>query len=263
MRQRMMIGRYIAGDSWMHGLDPRAKIVAMPLFMIAVFLVDGYIAAGALLLFTVALLRFSGIGLRPFARAVRPLLFLLLFIFLFHLLFSPGGSKWLQLGSFALYSGGLERGIVAAGRMVLFIVFAAALTFTTPPDQLAQGLGSVLSPLRRLRVPTDRLALMLGIALRFVPTLFDEAERIWRAQVSRGLDLRSGSLLRRARLLIALLIPVCAGAIRRALALADAMESRGYRIGAPRTSYRTFGWGAADTGFVLLLLVPIVAVAFV
>ncbi|MFS0727687.1 energy-coupling factor transporter transmembrane component T [Paenibacillus sp. 1P07SE] len=188
-------------------------------------------------------------------------MFLLIFIFFFHLLVEDGGSRYLQLGTFAFYTGGLERGVVAASRMILFIIYAAMLTFTTQPDRLAQGLSSVLTPLSLLGVPIPRLTLMLGIALRFVPTLFEEAERLWKAQVSRGLDLRRQPLASRARLLAALLIPVSTGAFRRAMALADAMESRGYRLDMARTVYRSLGWQAADSWFLVLFALPVTAAA--
>lgn len=258
----MIFGRYIAGDSWMHRLDPRAKILAVPLFMAAVFLVDDYTKLLALLAFTLLLVKSTSISLLAVARAVKSLWLLLSFIVLFHLLFDSSGAQLMQVGAVALYTGGLERGIVAALRMVMFIVFAAVLTFTTQPDQLAQGLGEVLAPLRRLGVRSDRLTLMLGIALRFVPTLFDEAQRIWKAQVSRGLDLRSQPLQKRARLLAALLIPVTAGALRRAVALAEAMEARGYRLDAPRTRYRSLSWQLRDSCFLGLFVLPIAAAAW-
>ena len=261
-KQRMILGRYIVGDSWMHRLDPRAKILAVPLFMTAVFLVDDYTKLVVLLVFTLVVVKTTSIPLLAVARAVKPLWLLLSFIVVFHLLFESKGAQLMQVGALAFYTGGLERGVVAALRMVMFIVFAALLTFTTQPDQLAQGLGGVMAPLRRLGLRTDRLTLTLGIALRFVPTLFDEAERIWKAQISRGLDLRSQPLRRRARLLAALLIPVTAGALRRALALADAMEARGYRLDAPRSRYRSLSWQVRDSCFVVLFIAPIAAAAW-
>ena len=261
MKRKIILGRYMEGDSWVHRLDPRAKTAAMPLFMVAVFLVDGYMGVLALLLFTAAVIRATGIPHRYFIRAMKPLMFLLLFILVFHILYDAGGGKLLDVGAFKVYAGGLEKGIVSASRMGLFIMLAAVLTFTTQPEQLAQGLGSLLRPLTYIGVPTDRLVLMLGIALRFIPTIFEEAERLWKAQQSRGLDLSSRSLKEKARLIIALLVPVTTGAFRRAIGLADSMEARGYRLGAPRSRFRAFVWKRADTLFVALFLLPVAAAA--
>ncbi|VTR33487.1 Energy-coupling factor transporter transmembrane protein EcfT [Actinobacillus pleuropneumoniae] len=203
MKRKIILGRYMEGDSWVHRLDPRAKTAAMPLFMVAVFLVDGYMGVLALLLFTAVVIRITRIPYRYYIRAMKPLMFLLLFILVFHILYDAGGGKLLDVGAFKVYAGGLEKGIVSASRMGLFIMLAAVLTFTTQPEQLAQGLGSLLRPLTCISVPTDRLVLMLGIALRFIPTIFEEAERLWKAQQSRGLDLSSRPLREKARLIIA------------------------------------------------------------
>lgn len=261
MRERLLIGRYVERDSWIHRLDPRSKTIGMALFMIAVFLVDSYATAAALLVFALAVMRSSRISLALFARAVKPLLFLVLFIFLFHLLFETGGVQLIDVGPFALYAGGLERGVVSASRMLIFIMFAMLLTFTTQPDRIAQGLQHLLHPLRAIGLPVERFVLMLQIALRFVPTIFEEAERLWKAQQSRGMDLRGRPLREKTRLIIALLVPITVGTFRRAIGLADSMEARGYRIGAQRTAYRQLSWGRNDTLFLLIFAIPLAVAA--
>ncbi len=261
MRERLLIGRYVERDSWIHRLDPRSKTIGMALFLIAVFLVDSYVTAAALLVFALAVMYSSRISLVLYARAVKPLLFLVLFIFLFHLLFETGGVQLIDVGPFALYAGGLERGIVSASRMLIFIMYALLLTFTTQPDRIAQGLQHLLRPLRIIGLPVDRFVLMLQIALRFVPTIFEEAERLWKAQQSRGMDLRGRPLREKTRLIIALLVPITVGTFRRAISLADSMEARGYRIGEPRSAYRQLTWGRYDTVFLLIYAVPLAIVA--
>lgn len=261
MRERLLIGRYVERDSWIHKLDPRSKTIGMALFMIAVFLVDSYLAAAALFVFALAIMRSSRISLLLFAKATKPLLFLVLFIFLFHLLFESGGVQLIDVGPFALYAGGLEKGIVSAARMLIFIMFAMLLTFTTQPDRLAQGLQDLLRPLRAVGLPIDRFVLMLQIALRFVPTIFEEAERLWKAQQSRGMDLRGRPLREKTRLIIALLVPITVGTFRRAIGLADSMEARGYRIGELRTAYRQLTWARSDTLFLLCFVLPLAVVA--
>lgn len=259
MKERIMFGRYVDRDSWVHRLDPRAKIIAMPLFMTAVFLTDSYAGVLAILVFALAVMLATRIPIPLYARAIKPLLFLILFIFLFHLLFDTGGKRLVELGPVALYAGGMEKAVVSASRMTVFIAFAAILTFTTQPDQLATAFGRIIRPLRAIGVNTEKIALMLRVSLRFIPTIFEEGDRLYKAQVSRGLTLTDQSLVKKARLLIALLVPVTAAVFRRAVILADSMEARGYRLEATRTSFRSFDWRAADSLFLLLFALPITA----
>lgn len=260
-KQRMIIGRYIHRDSSIHMLDPRAKTVSMLLFMLGVFLCKSYAEVLVLLLFTLTMILCTRIPLGIYIRAVKPLLFLILFIILFHALFDQegAGTRLVDTGAFALYSGGLKKGLIAAARMTLFIMFTAILTFTTQPDRLAQGLGSLLRPLQGIGVPVNRMMLMLSVALRFIPAIFEEAERIWKAQISRGLELKEKPMKEKARLLIAMLVPVTAGAFRRAVQLADSMEARGYQLNGERTAYRTLHWRPADTLYILTFLLPAAA----
>ncbi|MFD2117497.1 energy-coupling factor transporter transmembrane component T family protein [Paenibacillus yanchengensis] len=261
MNNRLIIGRYIVGDSFIHRLDPRSKLIGMFLFMIAIFLVNSYTTIVIALLFTTSILLLSKIPLLLYLKAIRPLLFLLIFISLFHVFFHNEGSRLLQAGNFAIYSGGLEKGLVSAGRMTLFITFAAMLSFTTQPDSIATGLSSILKPLNKLRIPVARFSLMLSIALRFIPTIFEEAERIWKAQVSRGFSLANKPLKEKAQLIIALLVPVTQGAFRRAISLADSMEARNYRLDHKRTAYRQMTWTIADSSYLCMFIIPIVLIA--
>lgn len=257
MKTRLRFGRYVPGNSVIHRLDPRAKTLSMLLFMVAVFLIDGYAEAAGVLAFAVTLMLASRIPLAAYVKAVRPLLLLVLFVALFHILFDNSGTALFAAGPFEFYSGGLARGFISAFRMVLFISFTAILTFTTEPDRLTDAIGSLLVPFGRAFA--DRLALMLGIALRFIPTIFEEGERLYKAQLSRGLDLKEKPMREKARSLLALLAPLTVSVFNRSLRLAESMEARGYRIGAPRTRYRTFAWRKADTLFLLLFLLPIAA----
>lgn len=257
MKYKLMLGRYIEGYSLLHRLDPRSKLAGMFLFIAAVFLIDSYITLSIGFAFTIMIMILSKIPLTYYARAVKPLLLLIAFITLFHIFFHSEGARLLKAGVLTVYSGGLEKGIVAAGRMTLFISFAAVLSFTTQPDRIAGALSSFLRPLQKLGLPVDRLALMLSLSLRFVPTIFEEAERIWKAQVSRGFSLAGQPFKEKARRIIALLVPVTVSAFRRAESLADAMEARGYRLGAPRTQYRQMSWQQIDTLFLLSFALPL------
>ena len=257
MKHKLMLGRYIDGHSLLHRLDPRSKLAGMLLFMAAVFLINSYATLIIALAFTFIVIMMTRIPLSYYIKAVKPLLFLIAFIALFHIFFHAEGARLLKAGTFSIYSGGLEKGLVSAGRMTLFITFAAVLSFTTQPDRIAGALGSLLRPLQWIGLPIDRLVLMLSISLRFIPTIFEEAERIWKAQVSRGFSLTNRPLKEKAKLIIALLVPVTAGAFRRAASLADSMEARSYRLGAPRSQYRQMAWQHIDTLFLLSFALPI------
>lgn len=257
MRQKLMLGRYVDGQSYIHRLDPRSKLAGMLLFIAAVFLINSYFTLVIGVVFTLIMMLLTKIPLIYYVRAIKPLIFLIIFITLFHLFFHTEGARMLKVGVFSIYSGGLEKGLIAAGRMTLFISFAAVLTFTTQPDRIASALSSFLGPLQKLGVPVARFSLMLSLSLRFVPTIFEEAERIWKAQVSRGFSLANQSLKVRATRIIALLVPVTSSAFRRAESLAEAMEARSYRLGAARTQYRQMIWRLPDTLFLLSFVVPI------
>lgn len=251
MNDRLVWGKYVAADSWFHRLDPRAKIIATLLFMFSVFLVDSLAEAGVVALFTCGAIGMTRIPVSRYVRALRPLLFIMLFILVFHLVATRGnGTVLVAAGPFTFYSGGLERGTLAVARMILFVAFASILTFTTPPGQLTQALEHLSRPLARFGFPAGKLALMVSISLRFIPTVFEEAEKIVKAQLSRGLDLESKPLSTKARLLVSLLVPVTVGAIRRALELAESMAARGYAIGKPRTSFYRLVWKARDSWFI-------------
>jgi len=260
MRARIVLGRYIDTGSWVHSLDPRAKTAGMLLFMVAVFVTSSYSGIVILLLFSLIYMKVAAIPLRMFARAVKPLLFIVLFIFLFQLLFTASGTQLVDLGAFKLYTGGLHKGLVAASRMVLFVAFAALASFTTKPERLTQALGWLLQPLCHVGGSPDRLALMIGVSLRFIPTVFEKAERIWKAQVSRGLELRGRPLGQQAKLVLSLLVPITTGAFRRAIDLSESMEARGYRLGAPRSAYRRMAWQRRDTWFLASFLPLLAAV---
>jgi len=257
MKHKLMLGRYIEGQSLLHRLDPRSKLASMLCFIAAVFLINSYVTLFIGLVFTLIIIVLTKIPLSYYIRAIKPLIFLIAFITLFHIFFHTEGARMLKVGVFSIYSGGLEKGLVAAGRMTLFIAFAAVLSFTTQPDRIANALGSFLRPLKRLGVPVERLTLLLSLSLRFIPTIFEEVERIWKAQVSRGFSLADQPLKEKAKRTIALLVPVTSSAFRRAESLADAMEARSYRLGASRSQYRQMLWKRSDTLFVLSFTLPI------
>lgn len=259
MANRMIMGKYIETGSCIHRLDPRAKTLAMLLYMAAVFLVRSAAELALLAAFSAAVMAATRIPFRLYLRSLRPLLFLMLFIFVFHVLFDTSGNWSVNLGPVRLYSGGVQKGFMSVARMVLFVAYTAVLTLTTPPLLLTQALESLMKPLALFRISPRKVTLMLTTALRFIPTVFEEAQKILRAQASRGMDLADQKLLQKAWLLISLLVPVTAGAIRRAAELVDSMEARGYRLHHPRSRFHVLHWSWRDTLFIVATSLMVLA----
>lgn len=253
------LGQFYPVASPVHALDPRAKILATATFVVGLFLIDtttGLLFVAAAL---VALVAVSRIPARTFARLLRPVLFIVVLTVFFQVLFSREGVKLIEWGFFEIHSGGLRLGIFLALRILLLVSAAGLLTATTAPVALADGIEDLLSPMKKLRFPAHEVAMMMTIALRFIPTLGEEAEKITRAQAARGADFSEGGPLRRARALVPVLVPLTVGAFRRADELAEAMESRGYRGGEGRTRFRELRFRTRDAlALVVTLLVLVV-----
>jgi energy-coupling factor transport system permease protein len=245
------LGQFYPVASPVHDLDPRAKILATAVFVVGLFLIDSTVG----LLFVAAAL----VATRTFLLLLRPVLFIVALTVLFQVLFSREGVTLVEWGFFEVHSGGLSLGVFLALRILLLVSSAGLLTATTAPVALADGIEDLLSPLKRVRFPAHEVAMMMTIALRFIPTLSEEAEKIRGAQAARGADFSEGGPLRRARSLVPVLVPLTVGAFRRADDLAEAMESRGYRGGEGRTRYRELRFRKRDalalavTAFILLI----------
>ncbi len=242
----LLLGRFVPIDSPLARLDPRAKILAAVLVLGALLMPRSPIAfLPALALFLVAA-RASRLPARVFLGPIPSLGWLLLVTLLFQVVFLPGaGEPLATLGPVAITEPALVRGLSLSVALLLTLLFASLVTLTTSPIDVADALRAGLAPLRRLRVPVEDFALLSMIALRFVPTLVEEAERIRKAQVARGLRPARG-LLGGARALLPLLVPLLEGAFRKADHLAVALEARGYAPGAPRVAYRALRFRAAD-----------------
>jgi energy-coupling factor transport system permease protein len=240
------IGQFYPAESLLHALDPRAKIVATSGLVAGLFLVDS--AAGLLLVSATVVLLVAASHVPPgaFFRLVRPVAFVVALTVVFQVLFSREGRELLAWGPLEVHAGGVRMGIFLGLRILLLVSAAGLLTATTAPVALADGLEDLLSPLKRLRFPAHETAMMMTIALRFIPTLHEETQKITRAQAARGADFSEGGPIRRARAMLPVLVPLTIGAFRRADELAEAMESRGYRGGEGRTRYRELRFGARD-----------------
>lgn len=240
------LGRFYPVGSPLHELDARAKILSTGILAVGLFLVDS--VAGFLLISAAVVLLVAASRVPPgvFLGFLKPVALIVALTVLFQVFFSREGATLLEWGFLQVHEGGLFRGLFLALRILLLVSTAALLTATTAPVELADGIEDLLSPLKRFRFPAHELAMMITIALRFIPTLHEEAQKITRAQAARGADFSEGGPIRRARAMLPVLVPLTIGAFRRADELAEAMESRGYRGGEGRTRYRELRFRARD-----------------
>ncbi len=233
----MTLGQFFPGFSPIHKLDPRTKILLAILFIVTIFLADTPLSFLVLTILTLLLIPISKISARVIFRGIRPILLILLFTSVLNLFMTGGeGEPLVAFWVFRIYREGIIRAVLMSLRVVLLVIGTSLLlTYTTSPISLTDGLDSLLSPLNLLHVPVQVFSMMMTIALRFIPTLVEETEKIMNAQKSRGADFTSGSLFRRAKALIPLLVPLFVSAFKRAEELAVAMECRCYRVGGKRT----------------------------
>lgn len=234
MLQNITIGQYFPGTSFLHKMDPRAKIVGTTLFIVAIFLANTAIAYGLVAAFTLLCMGISRLPLRLLWTSVKPLWIIIVFTMGIHVFTTPGTVVWEYSWIHITYEG-LSMGFQMGARLVFLILFSSLLTYTTSPISLTDGIEHLLTPFKRIGVPAHELAMMMTIALRFIPTLLDETDRIMKAQSARGADFVTGSIVQRAKNMVPLLVPLFISAFRRADELATAMEARCYRGGVNRT----------------------------
>ncbi len=245
------LGRYIPLDSVMHRMDPRAKIGAMFLILISVFLPTGFLGyaiLGVVILFAVYL---SKLNLKFVWKAMKPMLFMLAFLMTINILVQKTGTVLLDINGFKIYSDAIFQTIYVAIRLVLMIMVTTILTATTKPLEMTLGIEDLLKPFAVIGVPAHEIAMMISIALRFIPTLIEETERIMKAQASRGVDLKEGKIKEKIMAILSLIVPLFVSAFQRAEELANAMEARGYSPQASRTRYKQLKFKFPD--YVLLL----------
>jgi len=257
MLEKMIFGRFIPGTSFIHRLDPRSKLSFILFFVIAVFLANNAFTYGILLAFTFLVIFTSRIRLYFLINGLKPILFLIIFTFLMHILFTKEGALLLDWKIIKIYEEGLRQGIFISLRFLVLVLMTSILTLTTSPISITDGMEDLLQPFKRFKLPVHELALMMSISLRFIPTLMDETDKILKAQLARGSDISTGSIKERIRAVIPLLVPLFVSAFKRAEELAIAMEVRGYRGGEGRTRYRQLKWDWRDTlalGLLVLLI---------
>lgn len=261
MMEKMIFGRFIPGESIVHRLDPRSKLIFVFAFIVVVFLANNAITYGILLAFTLFVVLMSRIRIYFLVNGLKPVIFLMVFTFLLHVLFTKEGAVLVDLGFLKIYEEGVMQGIFISTRFLVLVFMTTVLTLTTSPILITDGIETLLNPLKKIKLPVHELALMMSISLRFIPTLMDETDKIMKAQMARGSDLSAGPIKDRLKAVVPLLVPLFVSAFKRAEDLATAMEVRGYRGGEGRTRYRQLKWNFRDT-FSLLVLAAMAALLF-
>ncbi|MBP2645199.1 MAG: transporter transrane protein EcfT [Firmicutes bacterium] len=249
------LGQYFPGNSIIHRLDPRIKIFITLLFFGGIFLAGNYSSYGLLILFSGFIISKAGVPIKHIARSIKPLWLLILLTVSVHI-FSTPGTVILNIGPLTATMEGLQQALFMTVRLVLLIIIASILTLTTSPLVLTDGVEHLLSPFRRIGLPAHEIAMMMTIALRFIPTLLEETDRIMKAQTARGADFIHGNILQRVKNMVPLLVPLFISAFRRADELAVAMEARCYRGGENRTRMKELKYHMRDwLAFVVALIV--------
>ena len=264
MLKDITLGQFFPGDSLLHRLDPRTKIVLLFFFLAAIFIFDSPLAYAALTAFTAALIAVSRVPPFLMLKALKPLSWIIAFTFVIHLVSTPGDA-FFHVWLFDLTWQGAAKGFFIALRLALLILLSALLTYTTSPLALTDALETLMQPAKRVGVPAHEIAMMMTIALRFVPTLIEEADKIMKAQQARGADFTEGSVIERVKGFVPVLVPLFISAFRRADDLALAMEARCYRGGVGRTQMKALRISSIDYvayAFGALFFAALVALKF-
>lgn len=231
---KITIGQYLPFDTFMHRLDPRVKLIGVFAYIITIFFVDDFVSFIPFAILLVLMLYTAKIPVKNVFKSLRPLLFIIIVTAIINLFTAPGNTI-VSFGRLTITDEGVYRTLFTIIRLILIILTTSMLTYTTSPMELTDGLEKLFSPLKRFGFPAGELAMMISISLRFIPTLFDEANKIRMAQMARGADFESGNIFNRAKAMIPLLVPLFINSFKRSDELATAMEARMYRIGEERT----------------------------
>ena len=260
MLKDITLGQFFPGDSFIHKLDPRTKLIMLVVYIVALFSAGNWISYGVCFAFLAFCITISKIPLKSIVRGMKPLVFILVFTGILNLFFTTGETVLVHIWVITITLEGLVRAIFMTIRILMLITCTFLLTYTTSPIALTDGLEALMDPLKKLRVPVHELAMMMCIALRFIPTLIEETDKIMAAQKARGADFETGSLMERVRALVPILVPLFISAFRRADELATAMECRCYHGGEGRTKMKLLrytSWDFRAFGIGILLLAAI------
>ena len=263
MLKDITLGQYFPGNSHIHRLDPRTKLIMLVVYIVALFLAKSWVSYAVMFVFLVFSIKISTIPPKSILRGMKPLVMILVFTGVLNIFFTQEGKVLVNFWIITITSGGVSRAVLMMLRILMLISGTFLLTYTTSPIALTDGLEALLNPLKKVGVPVHELSMMMCIALRFIPTLIEETDKIMSAQKARGADFETGSLTDRAKALVPILVPLFISAFRRADELATAMESRCYQGGDGRTKMKllryhrgdivTFGIGACLVAVVSVL----------
>ena len=246
MLKDITLGQYFPGDSFIHRLDPRTKLLMVVVYIVALFMASSWLSYGLVIVFLAVCIKISTIPLKSITRGLKPVLMIVIFTGILNLFFTPGTHEIVNLFGFSLTWEAVERAAQMILRIMLLITGTFLLTYTTSPIALTDGLENLLTPLKAIKFPVHELSMMMCIALRFIPTLIEETDKIMSAQKARGADFETGSIMDRARALIPILVPLFISAFRRADELAIAMECRCYQGGEGRTKMKQLHYTRLD-----------------
>ncbi len=246
MLKDITLGQYFPGTSIIHRLDPRTKLIMLVVYIVALFLAKGWAGYGLMFAFLAWTVKVSTIPPKSIVKGMKPLVMILVFTGLLNLFFTQEGVLLVDVWIIKIYSGGLSHAVMMVLRILMLISGTFLLTYTTSPIALTDGLEALMNPLKKIKVPVHELSMMMCIALRFIPTLIEETDKIMCAQKARGADFENGSLLERAKALIPILVPLFISAFRRADELATAMECRCYQGGEGRTKMKLLRYHRED-----------------
>ncbi len=257
MLKDITLGQFFPGKSVVHRLDPRTKLLFLIVYIVALFVASNWISYGVMLAFLIFVIAISTIPVKSIFKGLKPLVFILIFTGVLNMFFTAGETVLVSFWVITITLEGVIRAVFMTLRILMLVAGTFLLTYTTSPVALTDGIESLLSPLKRIRVPVHELAMMMCIALRFIPTLIEETDKIMSAQKARGADFESGSLLSRVKALVPILVPLFISAFRRADELATAMECRCYQGGDSRTKMKLLRYHRCDvlaflTGILLL-----------
>jgi Cobalt transport protein. len=244
---KLLLGRYVPGQSLLHRLDARAKLIAGFSFIFILFIAVNWQAYVFLWVFTFFIMSLTGISFRTFVRGVKPLIWLILFTVCLQILFTSGGTSYFEWGPINISEFGLMNGFFIFSRFVMLVLVSTAITLTTQPIDMADAIRRLLKPLRAIHVPVEDITIMMTIALRFIPNIFDETQKIIDAQKARGATIGEGNVFQQMKALVPIFLPLFVSTLNRAEETAKALEVKGYHSQSERSSFRESRWKARDT----------------
>ncbi len=262
---KITLGRYIPLDSVVHRMDPRAKICAMLIMLIAIFFPAGWLGYAVIFAVMTGMILLSKLSFKYILKSMKPMMFMMFFLLIVNILVIKTGDPLFIIGTFAVHLDAITQTLYIVVRLLLMIMITTCLTATTKPLEMTLGIEDLLQPFEKIHVPSHEIAMLISIALRFIPDLIDETNRIIKAQESRGVDMKEGKISERIMAILSLIVPLFVSAFQRAEDLANAMEARGYAPGEKRTRYKVLKMEKRD--YLLLLgafavLACMIALAF-